>query len=164
MSEKKWEPKDDDTIWRVSDLIASGSSDAIYKTMFWSAVHNGFNIFKTKEEAEIARDLILKILSKENAEINFPFETIEILNKIRDNLQEENQKLKKQNDLLTRCAEFYGEVDNWNCTELNLIKYAEISKEDIGIGEYEFTQGIDDDGVGGKLARETIKKCKEMEL
>jgi len=79
------------------------------------------------------------------------------------NNSEEIQKLKKQNDLLMRCAEFYGEVDNWNCTELNLIKYAEISKEDIGIGEYEFTQGIDDDGVGGKLARETIKKCKEME-
>ena len=34
----KWIPKEDETVWRVSDSIASGGSDAIYKTQFWGAL------------------------------------------------------------------------------------------------------------------------------
>ena len=55
--------EEDETIWRVSDVIASGSSKAIYKTTYWKAMHNGFNCFKTKEEAEKARDIILDVLN-----------------------------------------------------------------------------------------------------
>ena len=62
MNKEKWIPKEDDTIWRVTDLIAEGSSDKVYKTQYWGAIHNGFNVFKTKEDAEKARDEILKIL------------------------------------------------------------------------------------------------------
>lgn len=58
----KWTPKEDEVIWRVSDLIASGSNDVVYETRFWYVVHNGFNVFRTKEDAEKARDKILKIL------------------------------------------------------------------------------------------------------
>ena len=58
--------KEDQKIWRVSDLIASGNSEKVYSTFYWSAVHNGFNCFETKEEAERARDLILKILEGRN--------------------------------------------------------------------------------------------------
>ena len=60
----KWIPKEDETIWRVSDIIASGSSNAIYKTQFWGAIHNGFNVFKTEQEAKEARDAVLLILEK----------------------------------------------------------------------------------------------------
>lgn len=55
---------EDDEIWRVSDLIAEGSSDKVYKTRYWGVVHNGFNVFKTEAEAVKARDIILKVLSK----------------------------------------------------------------------------------------------------
>lgn len=65
MNKEKWTPKEDETIWRVSDVIASGTSEAIYKTSFWKPIHNGFNCFRTKEDAEKARDEILRILGKE---------------------------------------------------------------------------------------------------
>ena len=61
----KWIPQEGETVWRVNDLIASGSSDAVYKTQFWKPVHGtGFNIFKTEKEAKEARDAILLILEK----------------------------------------------------------------------------------------------------
>lgn len=60
----KWIPKEDETIWRISDIIASGSSKAIYKTHFLGAIHNGFNVFRTEQEAKEARDAILIILEK----------------------------------------------------------------------------------------------------
>lgn len=62
MNKEKWILKEDEKIWRVTDLIAEGSSDEVYKTQYWRAINNGFNVFRTKEEAEMARDEILKIL------------------------------------------------------------------------------------------------------
>lgn len=58
---KKWIPQEDETIWRVNDLIASGSSDSVYKTQFWKPIHStGFNVFKTEKEA---KELDLELLN-----------------------------------------------------------------------------------------------------
>ena len=52
----------------------------------------------------------------------------------------------------------------WHSIEFSSLEYVKIDKDDWGDGSFGVEQGyaVDDDGVGGKRARETLSKHKEL--
>ena len=77
-------------------------------------------------------------------------------------MKEENEKLKKSHEVLRKACEFYASSDQWNCTKEQLTTYNTIDKDDLGIGDFQFTCDVDDDRVGGKKAREALKADSEI--
>lgn len=66
-------------------------------------------------------------------------------------------------DGLIKALEFYASADNWNHISPTEATYSVISKEDLGAGEFKFTEDVDDERVGGKTARQAIAEFKNGE-
>ena len=78
-------------------------------------------------------------------------------------LTKELEKLREENKRLRECIEFYANIESWNVSEKeNFSEYLTIDRVDIGDGDFETKNGqCDDRGVGGKLARQTLKEIGE---
>lgn len=93
---------------------------------------------------------------------------IEAQNEI-ENLKREMVQIKHlantwfdQNKLLKEALKFYAHSDNWNHINTKTATYAIINEQDLGDGSFQFNDITDDERVGGKLARQTLKKIGEL--
>lgn len=77
-------------------------------------------------------------------------------------LKAENKKLNESRDVLRDACEFYASDQQWNCTQKQITTYDTIGKDDLGIGDFQLIEGVDDDRVGGKKAREALKADNEI--
>lgn len=57
---------------------------------------------------------------------------------------------------------FYGDADNYGHVNAQSLKYIVLNEDDMGDGEFLFNSITDDKGVGGKLARKTLKELGEI--
>lgn len=57
---------------------------------------------------------------------------------------------------------FYGDADNYGHVNAQSLKYIVLNEDDMGDGEFLFNSITDDKGVGGKLARQTLKELGEL--
>lgn len=58
---------------------------------------------------------------------------------------------------------FYGDSDNYGHVSAESLKYIVLNENDMGKGEFQLSERVDDDRVGGKLARQTLKELGEVE-
>lgn len=81
-----------------------------------------------------------------------------------DSMDEINQyirQLEQENARLREALEFYADIDSWHHMTTESIKYYVVDISDIGEGEFDNGNGVDDCGVGGKRARQTLKGKEE---
>ena len=57
---------------------------------------------------------------------------------------------------------FYGDADNYGHVNAQSLKYIVLNEDDMGNGEFQLNSITDDEGVGGKLARQTLKELGEL--
>lgn len=57
---------------------------------------------------------------------------------------------------------FYGDADNYGHVNAQSLKYIVLNEGDMGNGEFQLNSITDDEGVGGKLARQTLKELGEI--
>lgn len=76
----------------------------------------------------------------------------------RDYIKKQDEQIKIMREVL----EFYADLDSWNHLTTESTKYYKIDLSDVGNGDFDNGNGTDDDNVGGKRAREALKKIEEM--
>lgn len=71
-------------------------------------------------------------------------------------LEQEIEKLKKQNEIMRQALSFYASGNNWHHKHKDSCDYVVIV-DDQGDGEFQFNSITDDEWVGGKRARQALK-------
>lgn len=103
------------------------------------------------------REYKIENLKKENEElrreIGKPYDKV-------DRLFEANRKLIKENAILREALEFYASGDYWSYEHPSSHIFNSIDSGDLGIGDFQLGEDADDDGVGGRTAREALEKVK----
>lgn len=78
-------------------------------------------------------------------------------------VQEEiNLKLKEMYKKAIESLKFYADSDSWGHESSISATYSVIGKEDLGNGDFQLSDIVDDERVGGRLARETLKELGEL--
>ena len=72
----------------------------------------------------------------------------------------EYENLKKENAVLREALEFYASGDYWGYEHPSSDIFNSIDSRDLGIGDFQLSEDADDDGVGGRTAREALEKVK----
>jgi len=75
-------------------------------------------------------------------------------------LKQENQKLKEALKVAVEAMEFYASGDYWGYEHPSSDIFNSIDSRDLGIGDFQLSEDADDDGVGGRTAREALEKVK----
>jgi hypothetical protein len=75
---------------------------------------------------------------------------------IEEKIKELEAQLKKAEDVI----EFYADGDNWGHINADTAVYSVI-QNDLGVGDFDLNDIVDDDGVGGLLAREYFKNKEQ---
>ena len=78
-------------------------------------------------------------------------------------MMSEVEELKAKLEIAIGALKFYADVENWECTGAKPGIYASIVGDDFGNGSFDFNDITNDEGVGGKLARETLAKIIEVQ-
>lgn len=77
-------------------------------------------------------------------------------------LQDDNERLKKQNEKYREALEFYASGDSWGHLNQDSIEYYIVDISDSGTGEFDLNSITDDNRVGGRRAREALGvKCSD---
>lgn len=65
-----------------------------------------------------------------------------------------------ENAVLREALEFYASGDYWGYEHPSSDIFNSIDSRDLGIGDFQLSEDADDDGVGGRTAREALEKVK----
>lgn len=111
----------------------------------------GFVPSKNRESIHVIEYSEYEKLQKENDKLkNYDIASLEVM----------LEELKKENAILRKALEFYASGDYWGYEHPSSDIFNSIDSRDLGIGDFQLSEDADDDGVGGRTAREALEKVK----